>query len=52
MKNAPCKNCGDRFVGCHSICPLYKEFQEFNNKRREAIAKEKMEEDIQWRRKR
>ena len=29
MKNAPCKDCPDRYVGCHSSCSKYKEFQNF-----------------------
>ena len=34
---APCKDCKDRHIGCHSDCELYKEFQRRNeelNKRK------------------
>ena len=24
--NAPCKNCADRFVGCHATCEKYKQY--------------------------
>lgn len=24
--SAPCKDCGDRVVGCHSTCDKYKQF--------------------------
>jgi len=27
MNKAPCKDCEDRFIGCHSVCDIYKEFQ-------------------------
>ena len=25
VKGFPCKDCGDRFVGCHGICDIYKQ---------------------------
>ena len=25
---APCKDCAERFVGCHASCPRYAEFRE------------------------
>ena len=28
--DAPCKNCEERQVGCHSVCPYYKAFVETN----------------------
>lgn len=28
MVSAPCKNCEDRHVGCHSECDRYKKFKE------------------------
>ncbi len=31
MKNAPCRDCADRKVGCHGNCELYKEFKEMCN---------------------
>lgn len=27
MINAPCKDCSNRIVGCHSTCEAYKQFQ-------------------------
>lgn len=27
MKNAPCKDCADRFVGCHAACERYRAFK-------------------------
>lgn len=27
MITAPCKDCPDRAIGCHSICPKYAEFK-------------------------
>lgn len=38
---APCKGCVDRRVGCQSVCEKYKEFKEANDKRKEAIYREK-----------
>ena len=32
MKSAPCMNCPDRVVGCHSKCEKYAEFKEHCNK--------------------
>ena len=26
--NAPCKDCPDRVLGCHSVCEKYKHFHE------------------------
>lgn len=26
---APCKNCNDRKVGCHSVCDRYIQFKEY-----------------------
>lgn len=26
--SAPCKNCEDRFTGCHCTCPLYQKYKE------------------------
>ena len=28
MITAPCKDCTDRILGCHSLCNKYKEFKE------------------------
>ena len=26
LLSAPCKDCGDRVIGCHSTCDKYKQF--------------------------
>lgn len=31
---APCKNCKNRVLGCHSTCEKYKEFYELNEQRK------------------
>lgn len=31
MKDSPCRNCNDRFVGCHSVCELYEQFIKYCN---------------------
>lgn len=31
---SPCKNCGDRFVGCHSTCERYQQFFVLNEQRK------------------
>ena len=31
-KTAPCKECADRYLGCHGKCEAYKMFQEYNAK--------------------
>nr|DAG76635.1 MAG TPA: hypothetical protein [Caudoviricetes sp.] len=33
--NVPCYGCSKRGVGCHAICPDYKEFLGENEKRKE-----------------
>lgn len=35
MSLAPCKDCGDRAVGCHDNCEKYQEWKRANDKRRE-----------------
>ena len=32
---APCKNCAERSIRCHSTCDKYREFAEENNRMRE-----------------
>lgn len=32
-----CKDCTDRYVGCHSTCESYKQYQEENEKARKAV---------------
>ena len=34
--SAPCKDCGDRVIGCHSACDKYKKFA---NERKEYVRK-------------
>ncbi|MBO5389409.1 MAG: hypothetical protein J6A59_15000 [Lachnospiraceae bacterium] len=41
MAVAPCKDCGDREVGCHSTCKKYIDFKKENEKQKELINKEK-----------
>ena len=31
--NAPCLNCPNKIIGCHSTCDLYIAFQKENNKK-------------------
>ena len=38
---APCRDCKDREIGCHSTCERYKEFTEVNERRKEEIRKDK-----------
>ena len=38
--NAPCKDCKDRHVGCHSECEKYKEFADFNRKMHDEAVKQ------------
>lgn len=35
-KIAPCKGCQDRYLGCHSECEKYKEYEEYK-KGQEAV---------------
>lgn len=41
MVTAPCKDCKDRFVGCHSSCDKYKEFRINLDEEREKTREEK-----------
>ena len=41
--SAPCKNCPDREIGCHSRCNKYLEFRK---KRDEALDKKRKEADV------
>ena len=36
--SAPCKDCGDRVIGCHSTCEKYKQFA---SERKEYVRKVK-----------
>lgn len=37
----PCKNCGDRYVGCHSKCSKYVECQAENERIKKSIRSKK-----------
>lgn len=41
MASAPCKDCQDRFSGCHSSCEKYLEFKKKDQEEKEAIREEK-----------
>ena len=47
--SAPCKDCPDRKVGCHSSCQKYKDFKKVliadNRKRLDAYAHERLVEN-------
>ena len=40
MKIAPCKNCEERFVGCHDFCDSYQEWAKAARSEREALNKD------------
>lgn len=42
MTVAPCKNCKDRFVSCHSTCNKYIEWKNSVDKEKIEIAKSKL----------
>ena len=41
MLKAPCKNCPDRYLGCHDHCEKYREFDEERKRIRELAARQK-----------
>lgn len=43
--NAPCKECEERQVGCHSTCELYKEFRQKLDERNRKIEDGKRKRD-------
>jgi len=43
MKQAPCKDCTKRELGCHGKCELYKEFQVETQEFKRNIKKQKRE---------
>lgn len=49
INNTPCQNCDNRFVGCHTVCTLYKvyrmEIDKVNNKRKYNKMMQQMELD-------
>jgi len=42
MRHAPCKDCPDRKVDCHSECEKYKQFSE----ERKSISRMRIEEHV------
>lgn len=46
MIKSPCKNCNDRFIGCHGSCCKYLEFKSISNYEKSIIHKKKREEYI------
>lgn len=40
---APCKECGEREVGCHAICERYKEWTDTNEAEKEELRRKKRE---------
>ena len=45
--NAPCKDCKDRYLGCHDKCDRYKEFKSRKTALNEVIRKAKQEESFE-----
>lgn len=45
---APCKDCPDRYPGCHSKCPKYQQFKEDNEKRKQAEQEQKRRDDVMY----
>ena len=43
--SAPCKNCPDREIGCHSKCNKYLEFRK---KRDEELDRKRREDDVAY----
>jgi hypothetical protein len=37
--NAPCKDCKDRYIGCHGKCERYAEFKEEGERIKEKVLK-------------
>ena len=44
MNKAPCKDCPDRKVGCHSTCEKYLEFRKERDELNETIQKQRDKE--------
>lgn len=44
MKNPPCKDCEERFAGCHSQCEKYKEWRSARDEINGIVRKAKTEE--------
>lgn len=45
---APCKDCADRALGCHSVCEKYKEYAKQNEERRKLREKYNLENNLYW----
>lgn len=45
MNDAPCKDCEERKLGCHSICPRYRDFCEKNEERKERLKEERQQRE-------
>lgn len=41
MVNAPCKDCPDRYLGCHSSCPKYIEFRKEKDAENKQMSRDK-----------
>ena len=41
MIKAPCKDCADRDLGCHSTCKPYKEYKKEHERGTEAMKRER-----------
>ena len=44
MGGAPCLDCQDRFIGCHSVCKPYKKWRADKDEENEKIKKLKLAE--------
>ena len=44
MRTSPCYGCEDRYVGCHSKCGKYIDFQSVHEEEKETIRKNKEKE--------
>ena len=50
MENS-CKDCKDRYPGCHAVCDKYANYKERQEERRKRMLKEKLFADLLRRRK-
>lgn len=50
MNKAPCKDCPDRQVGCHSTCEKYLTFRKERNELNESIYKQREKEYAEYQR--
>jgi len=46
MAGAPCKDCKDRAVGCHSACKKYLDFKKTADETKEKIRKDKLDNGL------